>query len=73
MANLASLRQTFWTWIFYVSAAVLGFIALFPFAWMLLSSIKPLPELYTVPPVWLPEHPTLANYSKVLFSSNIPR
>ena len=30
-------------------------------------------ELYTVPPHWCPEMPTLDNYAKVLFESNIPR
>jgi ABC-type glycerol-3-phosphate transport system permease component len=40
---------------------------------MLLSSVKTLPELYTVPPVWLPTHLTLSSYVKVLLSSNIPR
>jgi multiple sugar transport system permease protein/raffinose/stachyose/melibiose transport system permease protein len=57
----------------YVLAVIFGLVAIFPFAWMLLSSIKTLPELYTVPPVWLPKAPTLQNYVKVLFSSNIPR
>ncbi|MDB5562866.1 MAG: carbohydrate transporter permease, partial [Hyphomicrobiales bacterium] len=45
----------------------------FPFAWMFLSSIKLLPELYTIPPHWLPNNPTLSNYANVLFNSNIPR
>jgi len=40
---------------------------------MALSSIKPLGELYTAPPVWLPEHPTFENFTHVLFDSNIPR
>ena len=57
----------------FVSVAVLVFVCLFPFLWMALSSIKTLRELYTVPPVWFPEVPTLANYLKVLFASNIPR
>ena len=48
-------------------------VCLFPFAWMGLSSIKVLSELYTVPPHWWPEKPTLINYWKVLFESNIPR
>jgi multiple sugar transport system permease protein len=56
-----------------ISVAVLVFVCLFPFLWMALSSIKTLRELYTVPPVWFPEIPTLANYLKVLFASNIPR
>jgi multiple sugar transport system permease protein len=57
----------------FVSVVVLVFVCLFPFLWMALSSIKTLRELYTVPPVWFPEVPTLANYLKVLFASNIPR
>jgi multiple sugar transport system permease protein len=56
-----------------ISVAVLVFVCLFPFLWMALSSVKTLRELYTVPPVWFPEAPTLANYMKVLFASNIPR
>jgi multiple sugar transport system permease protein len=56
-----------------VSVILLVFVCLFPFLWMALSSIKTLRELYTVPPVWFPEVPTLANYMKVLFDSNIPR
>lgn len=58
-----------------IAAGVLLLVAicLFPFLWMALSSVKTLRELYSVPPVWLPEVPTLANYQKVLFASNIPR
>ena len=56
-----------------VAAIVLIIVCLFPFAWMALSSIKTLPELFTVPPHWLPSQPTLANYATVLFNSNIPR
>jgi multiple sugar transport system permease protein/raffinose/stachyose/melibiose transport system permease protein len=56
-----------------VLALVLVVVCLFPFAWMALSSIKKLNELFTVPPHWLPNEPTLANYWTVLFNSNIPR
>jgi multiple sugar transport system permease protein/raffinose/stachyose/melibiose transport system permease protein len=55
-----------------IASIVLVLVCLFPFAWMAVSSIKKLPELFTVPPHWLPEEPTLANYWTVLFSSNIP-
>jgi multiple sugar transport system permease protein len=48
-------------------------VCLFPFVWMGLSSIKVIGELYTVPPRWWPDAPTLGNYWKVLFESNIPR
>jgi multiple sugar transport system permease protein len=57
----------------YVPVAFTVGVSLFPFAWMALSSIKTLRELYTVPPAWLPQAPTLANYWKVLTQSNIPR
>lgn len=60
-------------WLTYVVAFVFLVIAVFPFGWMLLSSIKSLQELYTVPPVWLPKAPTLASYINVLTNSNVPR
>ena len=56
-----------------VASIILVVVCLFPFAWMALSSIKQLNELYTIPPHWLPNAPTLANYATVLFNSNIPR
>jgi ABC-type glycerol-3-phosphate transport system permease component len=57
----------------YLAAVALASVSLFPFAWMLISSFKELRELYTVPPTWWPDRPTLANYVKVLTGSNIPR
>ena len=65
-------RRTFYFWT-YLAAGILALISLFPFAWMLISSFKELGELYTVPPTWWPDNPTLANYTKVLTNSNIPR
>jgi ABC-type glycerol-3-phosphate transport system permease component len=56
-----------------VGSLLVVLVCLFPFAWMGLSSIKVLGELYTVPPHWWPEQPTLMNYWNVLFESNIPR
>ena len=57
----------------YGASALLAAVCLFPFLWMIVSSVKELRELYTIPPTWIPENPTLANYTTVLFSSNIPR
>ncbi len=67
--------KTSWTARAAITIGVLVLIAVsvFPFVWMALSSIKTLRELYTVPPVWFPEIPTLDSYRKVLFNSNIPR
>ena len=55
------------------SAGLLAAVCLFPFLWMVVSSLKELRELYTIPPTWIPESPTLSNHATVLFSSNIPR
>jgi ABC-type glycerol-3-phosphate transport system permease component len=60
-------------WLIIVGSVLLVFVCLFPFWWMVLSSVKTLRELYTVPPIWWPEMPTWDNYRKVLFESNIPR
>jgi multiple sugar transport system permease protein len=57
----------------FLGCVVLVVFCLFPFVWMGLSSIKLLNELYTIPPRWWPDYPTLANYRKVLFESRIPR
>ena len=47
---------------------VIGLILLVgPFLWMLLGSFKTTGELRSVPPTWIPENPTLANYED-LFS-----
>ena len=56
-----------------LGAALIVVVCLFPFVWMGLSSIKQLNELYTIPPRWWPDNPTLANYYKVLFQSRVPR
>jgi multiple sugar transport system permease protein len=36
-----------------------------PMLWMLATSFKPAPEIAVWPPVWLPQAPTLENYSGV--------
>ena len=60
---------------FWLALAVLVLVALaaFPFLWMALSSIKTQAELYRLPPTWLPDAATFANYAKVMLESNVPR
>ncbi|AJY45030.1 carbohydrate ABC transporter permease [Martelella endophytica] len=60
-------------WPLYPAIAAVVVVTMFPFLWMLISSLKKLSELYTVPPTWIPEAPSWANYTKVLFESNVPR
>jgi putative chitobiose transport system permease protein len=58
----------------YVVLTVLALITVFPFLWMLLTSLKgPLDPIASVPPQLIPGHPTLANYEKVLASLPILR
>ncbi|MFQ6158278.1 carbohydrate ABC transporter permease [Sinorhizobium meliloti] len=60
-------------WLTLFGSVLLVLVCLFPFWWMVLSSVKTLRELYTVPPIWWPAAPTWDNYRTVLFESNIPR
>jgi ABC-type glycerol-3-phosphate transport system permease component len=50
-----------YTWLFFISL-----FTAFPFFWMLTSSFKARPEIFTKVPVLLPKQPTLANYEYVL-------
>lgn len=54
--------------------AVLGLgslLMLLPFVWMLLTSLKPFPELFALR--FLPQEPTLDNYRQVLEQTGFPR
>src|SRR5215218_5864669 len=53
----------------YVVVTGLAVITVFPFLWMLLTSLKgPADPITSVPPQFIPGHPTLVNYQKVLAS-----
>lgn len=56
-------------------AAIAGLIifALFPCYWMVVSSLRPAQELFTVPPKLLPTSITTQWYQVVLRSTNMPR
>src|SRR6188474_3512838 len=60
--------------LWYVLLTAIAVITVFPFFWMLSTSLKgPLDPITSVPPQFLPGNPTLANYEKVLASLPIPR
>jgi multiple sugar transport system permease protein len=44
---------------------------LFPIYWLVNSSLKPAAELFTFPPKYWPDAPTLANYGKALFGTRL--
>jgi multiple sugar transport system permease protein len=53
--------------------AALGALALvwlLPAVWVLVTSLKPTPDIVRVPPDWLPWPPTLEHYHEVLLSSS---
>ncbi len=53
------------------------FFIFFPLLWLLSASLSTQVELFTVPPHWIPEHPTLQNYLDIFFpsaaASSVPR
>ena len=57
----------------YLVLTAIAVITVFPFAWILLTSLKgPHDVLFSVPPQLLPTDPTLDNYARVLRSLPIP-
>lgn len=59
--------------LWYLLLTAIAVITVFPFFWMLSTSLKgPLDPITSVPPQFLPGNPTLANYEKVLASLPIP-
>jgi multiple sugar transport system permease protein len=55
-------------------ALVAGVIVMvMPFVWMALGSFKTTGELRQLPPTWLPENPTTANYEDLFDRLNFPR
>ena len=48
----------------YIILALIGVVWIFPFLWMALGSLKTQREILAKPPKLLPEHATLANFTK---------
>jgi putative chitobiose transport system permease protein len=59
------------TW--YLVLSLIGVVTAFPFLWILLTSLKgPSDPIFSVPPQFLPNDPTLANYGRVWDALPIP-
>ena len=56
-------RNSVLTAIKYVVLAIGALIMMFPFIWMLLTSLKTLPEAISIPPQWMPSDPQWENYA----------
>ncbi len=50
----------------YIYLAGLTLFTLFPLFWMVSSALKPVDDLFIIPPQWIPERPTLAAMDSVL-------
>jgi multiple sugar transport system permease protein len=61
---------------FLLTIPVLAFI-FFPLLWLFSASLSTQVELFTVPPHWIPQHPTFQNYMDIFFpsgaASSVPR
>lgn len=55
--------RTVW-WSYFLLAWFVVF-CLFPLAWMVSTSLKPLEDTYVTPPAWWPARPTLVAYSNI--------
>jgi multiple sugar transport system permease protein len=47
----------------YVALAVLAILFMAPFAYMVSASFQPLEQMFRLPPKWIPDDPTIANYT----------
>jgi multiple sugar transport system permease protein len=56
----------------YLALLAVSAIVLFPFVWIVLTSFKPEPELYAIPPALVPQEPTLDHYRELLIESDFP-
>jgi len=52
-------------WWLYIVLTILFLLVITPFVWMILGSLKTQGELLQVPPTWIPENPTLDNFSRL--------
>lgn len=55
----------------FLNGVLVGFTALilFPFYWLLVSSVKTQDQLLTIPPQWVPLSPTLDNFDRLMHSA----
>jgi putative chitobiose transport system permease protein len=68
-----TLRQTVEVAFWYAILIAMAVVTVFPFAWILLTSLKgPADPIFSVPPQFLPSDPTLDNYTRVLDSLPVP-
>ena len=66
-------KKNFSYYLVYPAIIFILLVLLFPFFVMISTALKPLEEVYTTPPHWIPKNPTLANFSDVWFKYPLGR
>jgi multiple sugar transport system permease protein len=61
MTQKKSLRKAIWT----IALVILSLLSLVPFLWMISTSLKTRAEVFTYPPILIPEQPQWENYLRV--------
>jgi multiple sugar transport system permease protein len=61
MTQKNSLGKVVWT----IALVALSLLSLVPFLWMISTSLKTRAEVFTYPPIWIPEQPQWENYLQV--------
>ena len=56
--NLMRFVRTFFS---YLLLSVVSFVFMIPLLWMITTALKPLPDIFKMPPVWLPNPPQWSN------------
>ncbi len=60
---LLSKKQRIFKQIFlYLLLSLITFVLIFPFLWMVSTSLKPIQDIFTAEPVWIPTRPTSSHY-----------
>lgn len=57
----------------YIALVILSLFVLVPLLWIVSTSLKASGEIFSIPPRWVPENPTLSHYGNVLTESSIPK
>ena len=64
------IRKSSVTLLLYLLLIALSLVVLFPFFWMVTTSLKSGVDMFASPPVWIPNPPTLENYANVLLGGD---
>tara|TARA_Y100000294_G_scaffold7698_1_gene7456 strand:- start:431 stop:1255 length:825 start_codon:yes stop_codon:yes gene_type:complete len=57
----------------YIICTAVAILVIIPFLWVLMTSLKPAPEISIWPPEFLPRNPTLAHFTKIIVDEGFLR